>query len=296
DGTYSLTLDPGIYVLHVEKKGFLKAVRTDLSLTPNQTNQVDLTLHVENIAETVDVSAKAPLLNTADGSVSTTISREVLERVPLNGRSFNSLIQITPEVVLTSTNGNDLWGQFSANGQRASANYYTVDGVGANFSSTTSTGPYGSSGGQFASVDVAGGTMGMASIDAVEEFKVQTSSFAPEFGRQPGAQVQIRTRSGTNDFHGSLFEYFRNDVLDAHDWFNDQRSQKKNPLRNNSFGGTFGGRLIKNKSFFFLSHESLRASVTSSGVIEVPTLEARALANPALRPYLNAFPIPNGKP
>src|SRR5262249_54450742 len=160
--------------------------------------------------------------------VATTFTREVLEKMPMSGRSFNALVQTAPGVVMTATNGNDMWGQFSANGQRPNANYYTVDGVSANFSSTTSTGPYGASAGQFAAMDASGGTMGMASVDAVEEFEVKTSSFAPEFGRQPGAQVQIRTRAGSNTFHGSAFEYFRNQSTDASDWFNNSRGLPKN--------------------------------------------------------------------
>src|SRR5262249_37082466 len=223
NGSYTLDVEPGTYELRVEKTGFRRAVRPNVNLTVNQNEQVDFTLEVGALNETVTVSASETLVNTTDGAVATAVGRQLLERAPLSGRSFNALIQITPGVVLTPTNGNDLWGQFSANGQRASANYFTVDGVGANFSSTTSNGPYGSSGGQFPAGDALGGTMGLASVDAVEEFKIQTSSFAPEFGRQPGAQVQIRTRAGTNSFRGSVYEYFRNEFFDANDWFANAR-------------------------------------------------------------------------
>jgi hypothetical protein len=292
-GVYSFTVSPGNYELHVKKAGFQTTVRSGLRL--DQAVQVDIVLQLAGITESSEVSATAPLLNTVGGAVATTFSRQVLERTPMSGRSFNGLIQTTPGVVMTAASTTDR-GQFSANGQRPTANYYTVDGVSANFSSTASRGPSGASGGQFASMDAAGGTMGMASVDSVEAFEVQTSSFAPEFGRQPGAQVQIRTRSGSNAFHGSAFEYFRHDTFDANDWFNSYRGLKQNPLRSDSFGGTFGGRLLTDRLFFFASHESLRAAVTQSSAIEVPTMEARAMANPALRPYLDAFAIPNGKP
>lgn len=292
-GVYTFSLSPGRYELHVIKPGFALAVRSGVQV--NQTTQVDIVLQVDTITESVQVSAASPLLNTTTGAVSTTFEREILERAPLSGHNFNALIQTTAGVVMTATSeGNP--GTFSANGQRPNANYYTVDGVSANFAATAAVGGYGGSAGQFAAADAVGGTMGIASVDAVEELTIQTSSFAPEYGRQPGAQVQIRTRGGSNVFHGSAFEYFRRDRFDAADWFNNYRGLAKNPLQSDNFGGTFGGPLRKNRLFFFASHESLRANITNSSAIEVPTAEARALAHPAIRPYLDGYPLPNGAP
>src|SRR5258707_4179674 len=169
-------------------------------------------------SETVTVEAGAPLVNTESATVSTLIDRRFVENLPLNGRSFQTLIMLTPGVVVTPTAFNDQ-GQFSVNGQRADANYFTIDGASANFG-VTGYFPLGqTAGGALPALSLSGGTNSLVSVDAMQEFRVQTSSFAPEFGRTPGGQISIATRSGTNNFHGSLFEYFRNDVLDAKDWF-----------------------------------------------------------------------------
>src|SRR5262249_21785231 len=156
---------------------------------------------------------------------------------------------LTPGVVLTPSVLNDQ-GQFSVNGQRADANYFTVDGVSANFGVTGFFPLLQSAGGALPALSVSGGTNSLVSVDALQEFRVQTSSFAPEFGRTPGGQVSIVTRSGTNDFHGTLFEYFRNGVLDARDWFTNFNHLAKPQERQNDFGGVMGGRVIKDKTFF----------------------------------------------
>src|SRR5262249_54106948 len=149
-------------------------------------------------------------------------------------------------------------GQFSVNGQRADANYFTVDGVSANFGVTGYFVMVQSASGALPALSALGGTNSLASVDAMQEFRIQTSSFAPEFGRTPGAQISIVTRSGTNGFHGTLFEYFRNNALDARDWFVNFNGLTKPAARQNDFGGVFGGPVIKNKMFFFLSYEGLR--------------------------------------
>src|SRR5262249_50285307 len=156
--------------------------------------------------------------NTESATVSTVINRTFVENLPLNGRSVQTLIQLTPGVVMTATAFDDQ-GQFSVNGQRADANYFTVDGVSANFGVTGYFPLVQAAGGALPALSVSGGTNSLVSVDAMQEFRVQTSSFAPEFGRTPGGQIAVSTRSGTNSFHGTLFEYFRNDVLDARDWF-----------------------------------------------------------------------------
>src|SRR5262249_5767619 len=152
-------------------------------------------------------------------------------------------------------------GQFSVNGQRSDTNAFIVDGVSANF---------GTAPGSFLGTQVAGNlggttalgtTQSLASIDAMQEFRVQTSTYSAEYGRQPGGQISIVTRSGTNSFHGLLFEYLRNDKFDANDWFADHNHQPKPPERQNDFGGTFGGPVViphiyngRNKTFFFVSY------------------------------------------
>jgi hypothetical protein len=172
-------------------------------------------------------------------------------------------------VVVTPTALDDQ-GQFSVNGQRADANYFTVDGVSANFG-VTGYGPLvQTAGGALPALSALGGTNSLVSVDAMQEFRIQTSSFAPEFGRTPGGQISIVTRSGTNRFHGTLFEYFRNNVLDANDWFVNYDHLPKPEERQNDFGGVFGGPIIKDKTFFFFSYEGLRLRQPSTQETVVP--------------------------
>jgi hypothetical protein len=135
------------------------------------------------------------------------------------------------------------------------------------------------------------------SVDAMQEFRIQTSSFAPEFGRNPGGQISIVTRSGTNAFHGTLFEYFRNDVLDARDWFVKFNHLAKPAERQNDFGGVVGGPVLKDKTFFFFSYEGLRLRQPATQETVVPDAASRQQAQttmPAMLPYLNAYPVANG--
>ena len=171
------------------------------------------------VSETVTVQGGAPLVNTGSGSVSTVIDRNLVENLPLNGRSFNTLLQLTPGVVIAPSSSSNQ-GQFSIAGQRTSANRFLVDGVSANFGVSPVLWVWGPPGqGAAQAFSALGGTSSLVSVEALQEFRVETSSFAPEFGRSPGGQVILTTRSGTNDLHGGLYEYFRNNVLDANDWF-----------------------------------------------------------------------------
>jgi hypothetical protein len=192
----------------------------------------------------------------------------------------------------TSTSGEQ--GQFSVNGQRANANYFTIDGVGANIGVTAVAAPSQATGGSLPGLSAAGGTNNLVSVDALQEFKVQTSTYAAEFGRTPGAQVQILTRSGTNRFSGVLFEYFRNDAMDANDWFANSRGLRKPALRQNDFGGVIGGPIIKNRTFFFFSYEGLRLRQPQTAITDVPSVAVRQAAPSSMQPFLNAFPTPNG--
>jgi hypothetical protein len=140
-----------------------------------------------------------------------------------------------------------------------------------------------------------GTTNGLVSIDAMQEFRIETSSYAAEFGRIPGAQISIVTKSGTNQFHGTAFDYLRNEIFDARNWF-DGSPLVKPPLRQNDFGGTVGGPIIKGKTFFFFSYEGLRLRLprTATGVFY--SASARAAAAPAYQPYINALPLPSAAP
>jgi TonB dependent receptor len=216
-----------------------------------------------------------------------------VENIPLNGRSFQTLIMLTPGVVVTQTAFDDQ-GQFSVNGQRADANYFTVDGVSANFGVTGYFPLVQAGGGALPALSASGGTNGLVSVDAMQEFRVQTSSFEPEYGRTPGGQISIVTRSGSNQFHGTAFEYFRNSVLDANDWFSNRDHLSKPEERQNDFGGVFSGPILKDKTFFFFSYEGLRLRQPATQETVVPDTASRQQAPTTMQPYLNAYPVPNG--
>jgi hypothetical protein len=293
-GEYYLTnLTPGSYRIEIEKTGFKKLIKPDVTLHVQDAIELNFELTLGSMSEIITVEAGAPLVNSESGTVSTVIDRTFVDNLPLNGRSFQTLIMLTPGVVVTATAFDDQ-GQFSVNGQRADANYFTVDGVSANFG-VTGYFPLGqAASGALPALTVSGGTNSLVSVDAMQEFRIQTSSFAPEFGRTPGGQISIVTRSGTNRFHGTLFEYFRNDVLDADDWFASYNHLPKPEERQNDFGGVFGGPIINDKSFFFFSYEGLRLRQPSTQESVVPDSTSRQQAPAAMQPYLNAFPVANG--
>jgi len=297
-GLYIFTgLQPGRYRIVVRRQGF-KEVVTELLLSVQDRRQQDISLTIGPRTESVTVEAGAPLINMQDASVSTVVDRHFAEELPLNGRSFQSLIELTPGVVLTANNGSET-GQFSINGQRDYSNYWTVDGVGANigFSAAGYVGE--GLAGALGGTNVFGGTTSLVSVDALQEFRIQTSTYAPEYGRTPGGQISIVTRSGTNHFHGTLFDYFRNNVLDANDWFANESGLPKPEERQNDFGGTVGGPLWKDHTFFFFSYEGLRLRLPQAARATVPDTNpndpySRQFALPEFAPFLNAFPLPNG--
>jgi hypothetical protein len=299
EGIYTVpNLPPGPYRIQVSKLGFKTLIKPDIVLNVQDALAVNFTLPVGAISETVTVQSREPLVDTESAAVSTVVDRQFAENLPLNGRSFQTLIQLTPGVVLTASNTMD-GGQFTVNGQRAASNYWTVDGVSANIG--IGVGPTGNPGnglgGSLGSFSALGGTNSLVSVDAMQEFRIQTSTYAPEFGRAPGGQISIVTRSGANQFHGSAFDYLRNDVFDANDWFNGYTNDPPLPKakeRQNDFGGTVSGPIIKERTFFFFSYEGLRLRLPETSLTTVPDEAARQNAVPALQPYLNAFPLPNG--
>jgi hypothetical protein len=294
-GEYYLpNLPPDSYRIEVEKSGFKKLIKPDVNLHVQDALEVDFEMPIGVASDSITVEAGAPLLNTSSATVSTLIDHRFVENMPLNGRSFGSLIDLTPGVVLVPSNFQEQ-GQFSVNGQRPDANYFTVDGVSANLGSAGSGSNFGQSGaGQLPATSAFGGMSNLASLDALQEFRIQTSTFAPEFGRTPGAQIAVVTKSGTNIFHGTVFEYFRNDVLDANDWFADNKGLRKPELRQNDFGGVLGGPIKKDRLFFFGSYEGLRVRQPNVASTYVPSLTTIQNAPPAVQPLLNAFPKPNG--
>jgi len=303
-GIYLFTgLAPGHFRMEVHKPGFKEIATKEFKLEVQDKLEQNFSLEVGSVTETVTVDASALMMNTTDATVSTVIDRQFAENLPLNGRSFQSLIELAPGVVLTAVNANDT-GQFSVNGQRASSNYWTIDGVSANFGTGgagagTNNAPGNGFGGSVGATTILGGTNSLVSVDAMQEFRIQTSTSAPDSGLTPGGQITIVTRSGTNQLHGSLFDYFRNTVLDASDWFNGYQNSPplpKAPEQQNDFGGTFGGPFLRNRTFFFFSYEGLRLRLPETTLTQVPDLQARQNATPAMQPYLNAFPFDPNQP
>ncbi len=290
DGYFTIPLlPPGNYTLTVERDGFASARVPNVVLNVGDQRAMQIQLKVGAVGETVNVTSEAPLINESP-AVGTVVDRQFVENLPLNGRSFQSLLLLTPGAVVTPTNYS-LQGQFSVNGQRADANYFTVDGVSANNGVAGGFGLAQSAGGSLPGLTSLGGTQSLVSVDAMQEFRIETSTFAPEFGRTPGAQVGIATRSGTNQWHGSLFEYFRNDVLDANDWFGNRNNIRKPRERQNDFGGVLGGPIRKDHTFLFFSYEGLRLRRPQTVTTLVPSNAARALLPASVRPLVNLFPV-----
>jgi hypothetical protein len=291
---------PGQYQLTVRKPGFKQIDLRGVIVNVQDSLQQNFSLELGSVAESVMVEGGSVSVNTQSASVSTVMDRQFAENIPLNGRSFQSLITLTPGVVLSP--GSSSAGQFSVNGQRASGNSFSVDGVSANIYAQPANSGGNTTSGNLPGFSVSGTTQSLVSVDAMQEFRIDTSTYAAEYGRQPGGQIIVVTRSGTNQLHGTAFEYFRNNDLDANNWFADATGQRKAPERQNDFGGVLGGPVFvpklydgRNRTFFFFSYEGLRLRLPQFNLTNVPTVAFRQQAPAFMQPYLNAFPLPNGK-
>jgi hypothetical protein len=305
EGLFTVSgLSPGSYRIEAAKLGFKTVIKPDVVLHLQDVVALNFNMTVGSASESVTVEGGASILNTTDGSVGTVISRLFVENMPLNGRSFQGLILLTPGVTTnTPQTGAAIGsrGEFSVNGQRTESNYYTVDGVSANLGVAPGMFSAASNSGSLPGSTALGTTQALLSVDALEEFRVESSTYSAEYGRNPGGQFSFVTRSGTNQRHGTVFNYLRNDVFDANNWFNNYFGQPRAPLRQNDFGGTLGGPIIiphiyegKEKAFFFLSYEGLRLlQPQASSVSYVPTTALRQSAPIGLQPVLNAFPVSN---
>ncbi|HEX8846966.1 MAG TPA: TonB-dependent receptor [Pyrinomonadaceae bacterium] len=245
----------------------------------------------------VTVSSEGHVLNTTSSSVSSNVEVRTVQDLPVHGRSYQSFVALAPGVISAGTTqpSNSPSYNFSVNGQRPRSNNFVIDGVDANVGiSPGGQNPGASAAGTTPGLTSAGGTNGLASINATQEVTIRTFTVEPQYGRVSGGQVEVVTRAGTNAFHGSLFEYFGNDALDAGDWFANSRGLGKPARRLNDFGGTFGGPLKRDRTFFFASYEGLRLRHPVVAVTDVPSLSARLRAPGGLQPFLNAYPRPNG--
>ena len=299
-------LRPGNYQLTVSKAAFANIVVDNIVLNVGDERRLQLVLKVGSSIQNVTVDAGEPTLNTTDAAVGTVVDRTFVEKMPLNGRSFQDLISMTPGVTTQSSQAGgsiQFQGDFSVNGQRTESNYYTVDGVSGNIGAGYPNGTaQNATSGSVAGSTALGTTQSLVSVDALQEFRVTSSTYSAEYGRSPGGQFSLVTRSGTNSFHGSLFEYLRNDLFDANDWFNDYNGVRKTALRQNDFGGTIGGPVTlpklysgHDRTFFFVSYEGLRLVQPTAATLQyVPSLAVRASAPAAMQPLLNAFPVPTG--
>jgi hypothetical protein len=309
EGVYVFPLlPPDSYSITVTAPGFAPREIKGIVLNVDDQRVLNISLPLGNITQTIEIVEGAALISESP-SVGNVVNRQFIENIPLNGRSVHSLITLVPGVVLARTNGNNP-GQFSVNGQRTNTNYFTVDGVSANIGIRATNTLSQTAGGSQPGFNAFGGTNNLASVDALQEFKMLTSTYAPEFGRTPGAQISMVTRSGGNDFHGTLFNYFRNDALDATDWFANANKTGKPPLRQNDFGGVFSGPVLlprfgeggsqpgyngRNRTFFFFSYEGLRQQLPQVATnFNVPSLNLRQAAPASLQPLLRAFPLPTG--
>jgi outer membrane receptor protein involved in Fe transport len=251
-GTYEIrALQPSEYTLAAELSGFKKQVLTGLALQVNQAARVDVTLQLGDVVEAVTVEVKAPLVQAATGALGQVIDNRQIVELPLNGRNFTQLATLTPGVTASAPLGTGRASSVAVSGSRATKTEFLLDGVSA-------TGP------------INGGTGVLPSVDALQEFKVQTSAFAAEFGRAPGI-VNISIKSGTNDFRGGVYGFLRNDVFDARHTF----ALEKPPLERHQYGGLLGGPIRANSLFFFVNYEGLREKRGLTYNLVVPTAAQR---------------------
>jgi hypothetical protein len=287
----------GSQEVKAEKPGFKATVRKGINLEVGQQAVVNFKLELGEIVQQVVVSEEVPVVNTTTAAISGVVGEQEVKDLPLNGRSFDSLITLNPGSInfsalksaqTSTSNGNT----FTVAGRRTTENLFLLNGIEYTGSSQLAVTPGGVSG------DLLG-------IDAVREFNVLTDTYSAEYGKRAGAQVSVVTQSGTNSLHGSVFEFLRNNVLDAANYFAKGSSP---PFKQNQFGGALGGPLLKDRWFLFGNYEGFRQALTVSNLAIVPDQQARqgllpnasgvytkvAGLNPAMLQYMQFWPQPNG--
>jgi len=294
DGGYVVSsLQPGVYKITIRKPGFRTMIRFGVKLMESQPARVDFKLVIGSVQETITVEGSAPLFNTEEASVSTVVGRDEVDHLPLDGSGLLGLIGLVPGAVVTPATRGEA-GQFTVDGQRPNTHYFTVDGASANTGVSGGGSPAEATGGALPGMTAFGSLDSLVTPDALQEMRVQTSTSTPQFGRMPGAQVSLTSRSGSNEFHGSLLYGFRNEALDANDWFANRHGDPRAPLRLQNFSGGLGGPLWRNHTFFFISYEGMRLQQPFVWVQPVPTLAARTNSFAWANPLLSLFPVPNG--
>jgi Carboxypeptidase regulatory-like domain/TonB dependent receptor-like, beta-barrel len=261
-GRYLLrSIPPGTYKITVEAASFQSLVQTGITLDVNQNLSLDFSLKVGAASEVVEVKGGVVQLQTEDAVTGQVVNRKFINDLPLVDRNFTNLTYLAPGVTETDAPGtkNSQGGiNFNSNGSRNATADVLIDGASAsNFDQNSGilNVPY------------------TPSVDSVEEFKVQQTNFTAEYGFAGGTIINVITRSGTNQFHGSAYEFFRNSVMDGNEWFNNATSTPRSALKRNNFGGTVGGPIRKDKTFFFFDYEGVRESTSAqSGFMAVPSL------------------------
>lgn len=260
-GRYVLpSLRLGTYIISAELTGFRRFVRSGVIVQLGQTLVLDFSLDVGGLTEEVRVTADAALLQSRNAEISDVIENRAVVELPLNGRNFLALAQLSDAVVLPpgGTRGDALQqaGPLpNVGGQRSGHNIYLLDGVKV-------------------TDELFNNLVINPSVESIQEFKIQKSQYPAEFGGKASALINVATRAGANAFHGTLFEFLRHDMFDAHNYF-DLRDEPVPPLRQNQFGGALGGRLIRDRSFFFVSYEAQRIRRSMTRTFSVPTPAAR---------------------
>src|SRR5438874_586979 len=274
-GFQLLQLAPAVYSLVVETQGFKKLTEQSILVQVDQITHMDIALEIGSVNQIVEVAGAAiPLLETDRSTLSNVVDSQVITNMPLNARQYLDLALLTPGVLPSSAGTQG--GGFNVSGARSQSNVFLLDGV-----SNIDT-----------QINSALGNFRIT--DAVQEFAVQTSVATAEFGRGTGGQVSIVTKSGSNQFHGTAFEYLRNDILDAADFFTNKNHAKKTPLHRNQYGATFGGPILKDRMFFFLSYEAFRQVAPTVSSTRVPTDdERRTVTDPISKSLLQFWPEPN---
>src|ERR1700680_1696046 len=270
-GFYSApNLLPGNYEITTAATGFSSEAQTGLTLTVGAQALLNFTLRVGQVAQTVEVSTEAPNVQLASSAISAVVNSTTVRELPLNGRSWTDLATLQPGVsaIQTQTSftvgadrGNRGFGnQITVAGDRPEQNNYRLDGVSINDFNNAAPG------------SVLGGDLG---VDAVEEFSVITSNVSAEYGRTSGGVINAITRSGTNQFHGGVYEFLRNDKLDASNFFENANGLKKGSFKQNQFGVSAGGPIKKDKVFIFGDYEGIRYSKGIPNPVTVPSNNAR---------------------
>jgi len=276
----------GRYELQAEKTGFRSEVKTGISVVVGQRETVDFVLQVGDVRQTVQVEAAPTVVAVTTDDVSGLVGERQVKELPLNGRSYDQLITLNPGVVnYTSQRGggigtsNSVVGNmFAASGRRPQENLYLLNGVEFTSASEINNTPGG----------VSGQLLG---VDAVREFSVVKDTYGAEYGKRPGAQVNIVTASGTNEFHGNAYEFLRNSALDARNFFDHGNIPA---FRRNMFGGSLGGPIRKDKTFLFGNYEGFRQNLGLSDLTLVPDAASRASAVASIQPLLALWPVANG--